>query len=375
MRVLLASLAAAAIGIAGWLLSDVDPAGPHGTAVASDPNPPEVATEKLVTASAARTTRPFHDDPIAAEIELGRWLFEDTRLSADGTVSCASCHDPSRSFTDERAEAIGIEGRLTGRNTPSLVAMKWIRNFPVPVSSTGRLGAVGLEERCLAPIENVNEMGSSIDAVVHTLDKDQNVRRIFDAVYGDGPRGVTRDRLGRALATFVRSLDPESSPYSAFLAGDETALSSDQERGLHVFTGAGQCAGCHSGDGLSDGLMHVVARADSKRVEWRGHVARAGSAGQYYPHGGAGGPIISQTLSLWDVARTKPYLRDGMAASLEEVVRLHVAELRAVAKDPATRRSIPHQLCSTKKPPCPEDLSTDQVAHLVAFLESLSPSS
>jgi len=151
------------------------------------------------------------DNPITAEKnELGRRLFNDRRLSRDGSIACASCHDPDRAFSDERPVAVGILGRVGRRNAPALINRGYGRAFFWDAR------ARTLEEQVLQPIEDPNEMD-------------------FSAAEAAARVGLTTQQLSHALASYVRSILSGDSPYDRYVNGDRTALSMHQQEGLKIF--------------------------------------------------------------------------------------------------------------------------------------------
>ena len=136
------------------------------------------------------------------KIELGRRLFNDRRLSRDGSIACASCHDPARAFSDGRAVAVGVFGRIGRRNAPAIINRGYGRAF----FWDGRVRT--LEEQVLKPIEDPNEMGLPV----------------ADAASGVG---LTVEDMSRALASYVRSILSGDSPYDRFVSGERTALSAE----------------------------------------------------------------------------------------------------------------------------------------------------
>ena len=170
-------------------------------------------------------------------------------------------------------------------------------------------------------------MGQSVEAVVAVLNEDPIWRRRFEAVYGSESKSpATRDRVGEALAAFVRSIETPESPYASYLAGDPAALDESAREGLSLFSGAARCDACHSGPALSDGLIHLVntgLRPQSIDLDQIGDEISRHQQFRQRPNGGSGkggfggyGVRVpgAQTLTLWDVARTAPYFRDGSIA-------------------------------------------------------------
>ncbi len=231
------------------------------------------------------------DNPMTAEkIELGLRLFNDRRLSRDGSIACASCHNPERAFADGRAIAIGVFGRKGRRNAPALINRGWGRSF----FWDGRVPT--LEEQVLKPIEDPNEMDLPV----------------ADAA---GRVGLTPEDLSRALASYVRSIMSGNSPYDRFVNGERTALSAEQQAGLQIFRGKGNCTACHVGPNFTDERLHNTG------VAWR-QATGSGQATGYFADPGAGNGTF-KTPTLREVARTAPYMHDGSLATLEDVVEFY----------------------------------------------------
>ena len=258
------------------------------------------------------------DNPLTADrIALGRQLFSDVRLSRDGTVACASCHDPARAFSDGRRVAVGVFGRTGRRNAPAILNRAWGRAF----FWDGRVRT--LEEQVLRPIEDPREMD---------LPAGEAARRV----------GLTVRELAYALASYVRSILSGDSPYDRYINGDGDALSLAARRGLQVFRGTGNCTACHVGPTFTDERVHNTG------VAWReGRLRDAGA-----------GDGAFKTPTLRDVARTAPYMHDGSMPTLESVVDFYDgggSQNRSI--DPDVR---------------PLNLTPADKAALVDFLQSLS---
>jgi cytochrome c peroxidase len=310
--------------------------------------------------------RPASSDPLVA---LGESLFKNTRLSSTGKMSCATCHVPERSFTEDKPLAVGQDNVTLGRNTPTLVGLVSVKEFPVGGSFMRAPDMSPLEDRVLLPLKDVAEMSGSVGEAIERLRTEPQIVERFQEVFQEA--GITSERLGTALAAYVRTLEPKKTPGLAALAGDVVVLDEPAARGLALFKGEGRCDACHSGPSLTDGKLHlaskfkpsslrvgarVVTPADvsqNERPNATAHVtakveafaAAAQSGTDTRPDGpipggnrrrgvsGAYGPSMAlerQTLTLLDVKRTGPWFRDGSAATLSEAVRRHVAELREV---------------------------------------------
>ena len=192
--------------------------------------------------------------PTEQQVALGRSLYFETRLSRDGTVACATCHDVSRGFSDRRNLFEGVGESVGRRNSPTtLNALFLSTQF-----WDGR--APSLEEQAKLPIINPIEMGQpSPIAAVSALSADPKYPALFQAAYG---RGVNYDDIGRAIAAFERTLIFLNAPFDRFALGDAKAISDDAKAGWALFNGKGRCNACHqissSNPIGSDGRFHNV---------------------------------------------------------------------------------------------------------------------
>jgi cytochrome c peroxidase len=180
------------------------------------------------------------DNPLTrAKVSLGEMLYFDKRLSADGTVSCASCHDPANAFTDHSALVVGVGNKSGTRNAPTILNAM----FTEQLFWDGRAGS--LEEQAKQPIFNPFEMGMGSDVpVVTRLGAIPEYRRRFQEVFGD--QGITMDTVVKAIAAYERTLLSANSPFDRFISGDDKALSESQKRGWELFKGKARCIECHS---------------------------------------------------------------------------------------------------------------------------------
>jgi len=293
----------------------------------------------LVLSFACDAGAPSRPPPVAPTREelvaLGERLFFDKRLSGDNTLSCASCHDPARAFSDGKRTSVGVSKRALRRNTPAL----WNLEGRAPYFWDGR--AATLEAQALVPLTSPDEMGADLTALPAELAADSEYRERFARSFpGEGVSGST---IARALAAYERTLISRSSPYDRYLAGDRLALTEQQRQGLVLFNGKAECMTCHNGPDLTDNQFSRVGLTGDDP----GRAAIDPVSG---PRGGF------KTPSLREVSRTAPYFHDGSAASLEEVV-----EHYARGGNATVERDI-HPLA----------LNEDEKAALVAFLRALS---
>jgi len=179
------------------------------------------------------------DNPQTAEkIALGQKLFFDGRLSVNGTVACATCHDPERAFTDGRPTSTGVQGRSGQRNAPTVLNALYNQTQ----FWDGR--AKTLEDQAALPITNPVEMGQpDLAAAVASLAALPEYQQAFQAVFGHPPNGQD---LVRTLASYERTLTSFDSPFDRFLAGDDKAIDESAKRGWVLFNDRGRCNKCHA---------------------------------------------------------------------------------------------------------------------------------
>lgn len=259
------------------------------------------------------------------KVALGRRLFFDKRLSRDGSISCASCHDPGRAFTDGRPLAVGIQGRIGTRNVPVLVNRVYGKSFFLD----GR--AASLEQQVLEPILNPREM----DMTKHELES-----RI----------GAPAGAITGALASFVRTILSGDSPFDRYVNGDSQALTPEAQIGLSVFRDKARCINCHAGPNLTDERFHNTG------IAWAG--GQLGDPGRYAVSRAQEDRGAFKTPTLREIARTAPYMHDGSLATLEDVVDYYD---KGGNPNPGLDLDLR-----------PLHLTPDEKSALVAFLRSLN---
>jgi len=231
------------------------------------------------------------------KVAMGRDLFSDRRLSRDRTISCATCHDPKRTFTDGKPIAEGVSGRHGQRRVPAILNRGYGKSF----FWDGRIAT--LEEQVLQPIVSPTEMDLTVEEVVTRLRDD----RRYSA--------LTSESLAQALASYVRTILAGGSPYDRYIAGDREALSDQARMGLQIFRRKGNCASCHLGPNLTDECYHNTG------IAWR--EGRFADMGRFIVTRRDQDRGAFKTPTLRQVAARAPYMHDGSIASLEEVVEYY----------------------------------------------------
>jgi cytochrome c peroxidase len=269
-------------------------------------------------------------------VALGRKLFQEKRLSSDGTVSCSSCHDIANGGDDGRPRSVGVKGRLGNVNAPTVLNASL--NFAL--FWNGR--AKSLEEQLDGPVLNPAEMNTSWVKVVATVAGDSGYARMFSELY---PEGVEEQNVRSAIATYERTLLTRGSAFDRWLEGDQNALTGDQTAGYEVFKSVG-CVACHQGQNVGGNMFQRFGILGDYFKD-RGSVTEA-DLGRFGVTGNESDRFVFRVPSLRNVERTAPYFHDGSAPTLERAVQV-------MAK---------YQLGRT--------LTPEQVAQVVAFLKSLT---
>ena len=280
---------------------------------------------------------PAGNELTADRIALGRKLYFDTRLSKDGTLACATCHDVSRGFTDHRSVSEGIGDHLGKRSAPTTM------NAALLQSQFWDGRAPSLEEQAKLPILNPIEMGhpdaASAMAAVNT---DPAYQGLFQKAYGRTPN---YEDLGRAIASFERTLIFLDAPFDRFAAGDSRALSAAAQRGLDLFNGKARCVSCHminaSNPLGTDNLFHnigVSARKqnfetlagqalsvlrennDTKALDKLAIETDMSELGRFLVTKNPGDIGAFKTEQLRNVGITAPYMHDGSLRTLWDVM-------------------------------------------------------
>ncbi|TBR21039.1 c-type cytochrome, partial [bacterium] len=240
-----------------------------------------------------------------AKVELGKLLYFDKRLSRDGTVSCATCHDPKKGWTDQAPVSTGIKGQKGGRSAPTVLNSAYLDvQF-----WDGR--AASLEEQAKGPIANPVEMGFTHEEAVKRLAGIKGYPPLFKAAFGDD--AVSIDRVAKAIASFERIVVTGNAPYDRQEA-KKGEMAPAARRGMALYFGKANCSVCHSGPNFTDSQFHnlgvgmAAAKPDLGRYDQTKLEADKGAF---------------KTPTLRNLRDTAPYMHDGSQGTLVEVVAFY----------------------------------------------------
>ena len=282
------------------------------------------------------------DNPYSkAKADLGKLLYFDKRLSADGSLSCASCHHPKFAFGDGFAVSTGIKGQKGGRSAPTI----FNRAYSLAQFWDGR--AATLEEQAKGPMANPIEMGNTHEALVGKLREISGYRLLFRSAFGSDELSI--DHVAKALATYERTVLSGNSPYDRWKNGRKNAMTAQQIRGKDLFFGKARCDACHEGINFTTNAYHNLGIGTDKPNPDEGRFVVTHNPADW----GA-----FKTPTLREIARTAPYMHDGSLKTLDEVVEFY-------NKGGIENKNLDKTVRALK-------LTEQEKKELVAFLQALS---
>jgi cytochrome c peroxidase len=249
---------------------------------------------------------PYPEDnrPTEARITLGKALFFDPRLSGDGSISCATCHNPAMGWSDGLPVGVGFKGVALGRASPTVfnTAYNSIQMWD------GRKKT--LEDQAMGPMEAVVEMNMDMGRLFAWLNSNAQYKALFEQAYPG--QAIDSGSLSKAIAAYERTVISRDSPFDRWVVGDAKAMTPQQIDGFRLFTGKAACSVCHSAPNFTDNGFHNVGLASYGQPE--------PDMGRY-----AIRPIslmkgAFKTPTVREAARTAPYFHDGSAKTLMDVV-------------------------------------------------------
>ncbi|BCB70302.1 MAG: cytochrome c peroxidase [Pseudomonadota bacterium] len=242
------------------------------------------------------------------KVELGNMLFFEPRISSSGVISCATCHNPALGWSDRIPRAVGHNGQVGERNTPTVLnsgfldAQFWDGREP------------DLEAQALGPIQADVEMAMQLEHALERLAEFERYQDKFSAAYPDQEDPINADNLGQALAAFQRTLNTPDAPFDRYLRGDMDAISEQAKNGMVAFVDNG-CIACHRGANFTDSQFHAI------------QVPGSTDLGRYVVTGEERDKYRFRTPTLRNVGVTYPYMNNGATETLEEAVAIMGQEM------------------------------------------------
>lgn len=273
-------------------------------------NPVKPLPGKLLGHDQGLAELPNKPDP--EKVRLGRWLYFDKRLSADGTVACATCHDPKAAFSETKPVSTGIKGQKGGRKAPSFINAVYA--FYPDQFWDGR--AKSLEEQAKGPIANPIEMGNTHEACEKTIAGVAGYKPFFKKAFGD--ELVSIGRIAEAIAHYERTRVSGNSAYDKWKArkdkGALDAATAEIKLGETLFFDKGKCSQCHVGNAFTDSRFHNIGVGYDEKTGTFADEGRSKISGKKEDTG------AFKTPGLRDVALHAPYMHDGSLPTLEAVI-------------------------------------------------------
>jgi len=293
------------------------------------------AWEALPTTAPAPADNPTTDVKVA----LGQMLYHDPRLSSTGTVSCSSCHNTMLGGEDNRPNSMGVNGQTGGRSAPTV----WNSAFNAVQFWDGR--AASLEAQAAGPVTNPIEMGmKSWDDVVARLEKIDGYKKAFADAFNSEP--ISKDNATKAIAAYERTLITPNSPFDKYVGGDKTALTEQQVRGMEKVAEVG-CTSCHSGSAFNGpGMFQKFPMHGNGYFEAQYHFSKDKGLAEVSKK--VEDEHFWKVPTLRNIALTAPYFHNGAVKTLDTAVQV-------MAKTQLNK-----------------DLSKEEIADIVAFLNSLT---
>lgn len=288
------------------------------------------------------------------QIDLGRYLFFDPILSRDGSLSCASCHDPQLGFGDGRGRSVGVTGEEVSRSAPSLWNVGFLKSFFWDARAST------LEEQMQGPLYASGEMGNTRDNLLATLKASPAWQKLFAEAFNRNEGDITLDEIYSGLAAFETSLISLNSRYDQYAHGYHAALTPEEIEGLNVFRSfVARCAECHTPPLFTNQQIAVLGTPEPA-----GMPRDIGAAGPFEDETMRGGFKVP---SLRNVAKTAPYMHSGRFGTLRETVEFYTKG-RGHAVPEGEKLNIHWHIWEPK-------LTDDELDRLVDFLGTLTDES
>ena len=280
----------------------------YGAAIVGETRQTEVEAKAAAALQAMKAeyrrpaSIPFpKDNPYTPQkVSLGKKLYFDTRLSLTSAQSCASCHNPGLGWGDGLTVGVGHGMAKLGRHSPTIVNLAWGAAF----MWDGR--SPSLEEQALEAIQLPAVMNIKMEPLLERLSSVLEYKPLFAAAFPD--EGMTGATIGKAIATYERTVVSERAPFDAWIEGDEKAISEEAKRGFALFNTKGQCSSCHEGWNFTNDGFHDIGLAHE-------HPGR----GKFLPD------VLKmkhayKTPGLRELTKRSPYMHNGSIATLEQVI-------------------------------------------------------
>ncbi|HEY5602980.1 MAG TPA: cytochrome c peroxidase [Gammaproteobacteria bacterium] len=249
-----------------------------------------------------RVPEPENNKTTPERVELGKSLFFDPRLSGSNWISCGTCHNPALAWSDSLPTAIGVDMKVLGRSTPTILNVAYNKHQ----FWDGRSGT--LEHQATGPIQADGEMAQDMPSLTRELVNIKGYLPLFEKAYPG--EGISEETIGKAIAAFERTVVSNyNTPFDRWLRGDESAISAAAKRGFELFDGKARCNLCHMGHNFQDDGFHNIGlpnNTDDGRYAIKKVKVLKGAF---------------KTPTLRNITKTAPYMHNGVYSTLEDVIK------------------------------------------------------
>lgn len=301
-------------------------------------------------------------------IALGELLFKDPRLSNNNVMSCTSCHNPNKAFTDGLPKSVSNQkGMFTARNAPSLMGVGYSSRY------FWDMRAFDLERQVVHVIDNDLEFNTTFDAIVGKLKKDADYNRLFKEAYGGiSTEDINQRSISNAIAAYVNSLKSFNSPFDRYVRNETTDYPENAKRGFNLFMGKAACGSCHFAPVFNgtvppfyteseSEVLGITRGFDSIEPQWDTDMGRMDNGFVLDNH-----PFFKnsfKTVTVRNAALTAPYMHNGSFVTLEEVLAFYNLGGGAGMGLEVENQTLPD---------APLELSQQEIKDIIAFMETLS---
>ena len=254
---------------------------------------------------------PARDGFSPQQIDLGRYLFFDPLLSANGKISCSTCHNPDQGFSDGLGRSVGISGHEVQRSAPSLWNVAYLKTFFWDARSKS------LEDQATGPLYAAHEMGNSRENLLSTINQNKNYRALFAQAFNRGAKTkISENEILTAISAFESSLISLNSRYDQYAHGYHEALTPQEIEGMNVFRSfVARCTECHTPPLFTNQQIAVIGTPEP--------TGRTFDLGAEIPNNDSTLKGGFKVPSLRNIALTAPYMHSGRFATLRETVEFY----------------------------------------------------
>lgn len=311
-------------------------------------------------------TNPLNRNDKPEIVELGKLLFFDPVLSGNNQRSCASCHHPSRAFTDNRKKSLAFEGKgEVARNAPSLINSVFQR------MQFYDSRVMFLEDQIKDVLNNPTELHGQLEDAIQKIKKSEEYSALFGSAFNSEKDPVSNNNVQHALASYIASLNSMNSPFDRYMRGEESAMSEEALKGFTLFMGKAKCGTCHFMPLFNGTVPPLYTKSESEVLGVPAntdtlHAISDPDLGKYLIYGGDLNRNAFKTPTVRNAALTMPYMHNGVYPTLEDVIDFY---------NRGGGEGINIHLENQTLPTDPLNLTSIEKRQLILFMKALTDTS